>query len=390
MIIEEIQRCASERVAYDIFIIANRLEERTGQSFIEICVNASANAAPSVDTLKTRLEVIKKKSNIRRAEYIMQNSIEMLRNGDDGAVDMAISNLMALDKGQQKYEWTMHEAAITAINQIEHAYKNQNNGLIGIPTGLKDINEQMGGFHKSDLIVIGARPAMGKTAIMLNMMIGSGVRCGVFSSEQGHDQIAQRAIAIKSGVPVHNMRTGRLEDEHWSAMTAGVASLINSNCIINDNPVVTIQDIQRQSRKWARQDGVKAIFIDYAQRIKSVSQYRDITQLMGEVVPSLKSLARELDIPVIVLAQVKRDVETRTNKRPLMGDLADASIFEKEADQIIMLYRDEVYNPDTEFKGIIELLYEKNRHGPTGGIRAAWIGSCLQVKDLAPDFYTKQ
>lgn len=388
MVFEEVGRCLAENIAADLFIIIDRLNNRTGRDHTDSCLLMARDAAPSEETLKTRSEVVKKQSGIRKAQAIAHELLNQLSEGNDQAIDSTISELMAIDKGQDKYEWTMHEAVVKAVEQIDYAYNNKDGGLIGLPTGLEDINQKMGGLHKSDLIILAGRPATGKTAAALNMMIGSGVRCGVFSSEQGHDQIAQRAIAITGGVPVHAMRTGQLRDEHWSALMAGTKLLTDTNCIINDNPVITIQDIQRQSRKWVRQDGVRMIFVDYAQRIKSATRHRDITALMGEVIPSLKSLARELDIPVVVLAQVKREVESRSDKRPLMGDLSDASIMEKEADQIIMLYRDEVYNPDTDLKGVIELIYEKNRHGPTGKICASWHGETLRVRNLTQDHWS--
>lgn len=390
MIFEEIGRCHAENMATDVFIIADRLQNRTGQNYENLCLNLASKALPTEESLKTYAGAVKKQAGIRKAQAIMHDALNGLLEGNDSAIDLAISELMAIDKGQDKYEWTMHEAVKVAVEQIDYAYNNKDGGLIGLPTGLEDINQKMGGLHRSDLIIIGARPAMGKTAVMLNLMIGSGVRCGVFSSEQGHDQIAQRAIAITGGVPVHAMRTGQLNDDHWSALMAGTKLLVDTNCIINDNPVITIQDIQRQSRKWVRQDGVQMIFVDYAQRVRSVNNHRDLLTLMGEVIPSLKSLARELNIPVVVLAQVKREVESRSDKRPLMGDLSDASIMEKEADQIIMLYRDEVYNPDTELKGVIELLYEKNRHGPTGKICASWQGETLRIRNLSPDSFKPQ
>lgn len=387
-IYSEIQALITENTVYDVTTVADRLEKNTGMNYLPQCIDASRVATVKVDLAKHKAEIVRKQAMKRKAMMIVAEGNNLLSSGEDSAVDFIISELMALDKGQDKYEWTMQEAASAAVKNVEDAYKRHlEGGTVGIPTGLSDINRQMGGFHKSDLVIIGARPAQGKTAVSLNMMIGSGVRAGFISSEQGHDQIGQRCLSIAGGVNSHNMRSGKMQDEDWSGMIAATERLLQQNCLINDNPSITVQEVIRQARKWKHQDNIEILFIDYAQRIRSARNHKNITDVMGEVIPALKSLARELDIPVVVLAQVKREVESRNDKRPLMGDLADASIMEKEADQVIMLYRDEVYNPDTEQKGIIELLYEKNRHGPTGRIKAAWRGEFLQVRDLAPEHF---
>jgi len=390
-IFSEVQAAVTENLAYDVITIADRLEKNTGLNYLPQCAEAAAVATMKVDLAKHKASLIKKKALMRKAKSIISDGAFQIDQGNDGAVDYLISELMALDKGQDKYEWTMKEAANAAVANVELAYKRANEGgTVGIPTGLKDINEKMGGFHPSDLVIIGARPAVGKTAVSINMMIGSNVRAGFISSEQGHDQIGQRCLAVAGGVDMHNMRSGKMQDNDWSGMVAATERLLQTNSLINDNPSITIQELVRQARKWKHQDNIEILFVDYAQRIRSSRNHKNVTDVMGEVIPSLKSLARELNIPVVALAQVNREVDKRPDKRPLMGDLSDASIMEKEADQVIMLYRDEVYNPDSEKKGIIELNYEKNRHGPTGRISAAWLGNCLQVRDLAPDFYTQQ
>lgn len=388
MILQEIQALTAIGEPYDVIILANKLESKTGSNYLPICAQYASNGTTNVKVAKYKAEMIRKQARIRKAESILSEARQMIASKDENAVDFAISELMALDKGQDKYEWTMQEAASAAVKNVELAYERKNNGgTVGISTGLADINNKMGGFHNSDLIIIGGRPATGKTAVALNMMISSNVRAGVISSEQGHDQIGQRCLAIAGAVNTHNMRSGNMMDSDWSGMMAATERLLQANSLINDNPTITIQELARQARKWKHQDNIEILFVDYAQRIRSTRRHDNVTSIMGEVIPTLKDLARELEIPVVTLAQVRRDVDTRADKRPLKGDLADASIMEKEADQIIMLYRDEEYNPDSSEKGIIELNYEKNRHGPTGRIKAAWRGECLQVKDLTHNYY---
>lgn len=387
-IYSEIQALITENTVYDVTTVADRLERSTGMNYLPQCIDASRVATVKVDLAKHKAEIVRKQAMKRKAMMIIAEGNNLLSTGEDSAVDFIISELMALDKGQDKYEWTMQEAAKAAVSKVEESYKRHlEGGTIGIPTGLSEINEKMGGFH-NDFIVIGARPAMGKTAVMLNMAIGTGVRTGIFSSEQGHDQIGERCLAIAGTVSMHNMRTGKMEAEDFDKMMIGADRLLKTNSLINDNPSITIQELVRQARKWKHQDNVDVIFVDYIQRIRSTTKnQKNVTEVMSEVVPTLKSLQRELGIPVVALAQVNREVDKRTDKRPLQGDLSDASIIEKEADQIIMLYRDEAYHDESDLKGIIELNYEKNRHGPTGRIKASWRGEFLQVRDLAPDHY---
>lgn len=220
------------------------------------------------------------------------------------------------------------------------------------------------------------------TALMLNLALGSDSRCGIISSEQGHDQLGLRCISIDGNVSSHNMRTGDLNDADWCKITASSSRLINKNIWINDKSSITIEEIQRKTREWVYKYDIEILFVDYIQRIKTTKQFPTKIAQVEEVTVGLKNLAKELGIPVVALAQVNRECEKRPNKRPHMGDVADASIIEKECDSMIILYRDEVYSDDSPDKGIAELDVVKNRHGPTGVIRAAWRADYLQFKNM--------
>lgn len=380
----------SESRAYDTVTIADQLEKVTGMNYLPVCADMARQGTSSVDLAREKARVISESARKRRAISILQNATNDVGSGDSDAIDRAISELMSLDATESKHEHTMREAALAAVNNVEIAYERaKGGGTVGIPTGIKDLDEKMGGFHPGDLIVVGARPSVGKTAFALNVCIGSQQKWGIVSTEQGADQIGQRCIAISGGVSMHNMRSGRMQDEDFSGMMRAVNVLEQTDSMINDKPATTVQDIIRQARKWKHQNNIQGLAIDYAQRIRSSTRHESPRLLMLEVVPALKTLALELNIPIVLLAQAKREVDSRPDKRPGLADLAEAAIFEQEADQIVTLYRDEVYNPDTEQKGVMELLYVKNRHGPTGFIRSAWRGEFLQIKDLAPEQFQK-
>lgn len=388
VIYKAIAKNVSDSRAFDVVTIANQVEQDTGDNYLPVCADMARFGTVSVDLAKEKARIIAESARKRRAIHILQNATNEVGSGDTDAIDRAISELMSLDATESKHEHTMREAALKAVENVERAYERaKSGGSVGIPTGIKDLDEKMGGFHAGDLIVVGARPSVGKTAFALNVAIGSKEKWGIVSTEQGADQIGQRCIAIAGGVSMHNMRSGRMQDECFEGMIRAVHVLEQTNSMINDKPATTVQDIIRQARKWKHQNNIKGLAIDYAQRIRSTTKHESPRLLMLEVVPALKTLALELNIPVVLLAQAKREVDSRPDKRPGLADLAEAAIFEQEADQIITLYRDEVYNPDTEQKGVIELLYAKNRHGPTGFIKAAWRGEFLQVRDLAPEHF---
>jgi replicative DNA helicase len=312
---------------------------------------------------------------------------ELLRSADEYGIeagDRAINELMNLNSHKDQTEYSETDCVSAAIREAEDRNEGISNTTIN--TGISSIDNLLGGFQNSDLIIVGARPGMGKTALMLNFAIHSGVPAGVFSTEQGHAQVGARYISIAGGSSASRMRSNSMTDTDWAQATVGVSEMKKRNIRLDESTQPTIIDIQRKSRKWKHQHGIRVIFIDYIQRIKPLDEKLPTHKQLEQVVVGLKNLARELDMPVICLAQVNRNVDSRGDRRPSMGDLKDSGSIEQEADQIMMLYRDEVYNPESEDKGIAEISIEKNRHGPTGVIRAAWIAQSMQFKDLAPQY----
>jgi replicative DNA helicase len=285
---------------------------------------------------------------------------------------------MNIDVIEQKHSHTMAEAAMAAIEKAQATAKND--GVTGLPTGLSLLDKAIGGFQSPDLYVIGARPAMGKTSVILNMMLNHDSSVGFFSTEQPADQIGLRAISATSAVSARKIRIAEFSHEDETAMSMAVFKLASSKIHIYDKGYLHINELMREARRMKYNFDVGAIYVDYIQRIKSGNKERRLE--VAEVVTSLKSLARELKIPVIGLAQVNRKVEERNDKRPHMGDLLESGVVEQEADVVMLLYRDEVYNPQAGEKGVIEILIDKNRHGPTGNLKFAWLPETMQIKDL--------
>jgi replicative DNA helicase len=244
--------------------------------------------------------------------------------------------------------------------------------------------------HDKSLYITNDYTMTHNTSVLLNFANSHTEQCGIISTEQPAEQIASRLISINGRVNSSRMRNGTLEEYDWTKITNSVHHLhVNNNIWINDKPGINILELIRQARKWKHQYDIKALYIDYIQRIKWTDLRLAKWEQVGNVVMSLKELGRDLDIPVIALAQVNRDVEKRGNARPNMGDLANSSEIEKEADVIMTLYRDEVYIKDSDQKGIMEINVCKNRHGPTGTAMVAWNEKCMRIDDLVPQTYQK-
>nr|WP_258009718.1 DnaB-like helicase C-terminal domain-containing protein [Stenotrophomonas maltophilia] len=260
--------------------------------------------------------------------------------------------------------------------------------LPGIPTGLNALNDILGGWHPGDLTIIGGRPAMGKTAFLGGLIEAAADakwRPGVISAEQPAVQLALRRLSAVSQVSATQLRTGNLEDEDWSLLQAGMAKALDRDMWIYDRSAVTLDELVGIARKWKHTHGIGCLFIDYAQRI--TVPRADRTTEVSQVARGMKNLARDLDIPVISLAQVVKAVDQRQgDKRPNAGDLANSDELTREADQILMLYRDEVYNRETQDRGIAEILIEKNRHGPTGFKKVAFLSETMRFADLGREF----
>lgn len=381
MIYSEILSIVRNGEIPDVITIANNLSRQTCDNWLPLVTQIFANSY-STKSVRQHANKIRLEFRRRQATAIFYDAIENLKRQDGlDAVDQAISDLMAVNQLSENYDHSYLDCANGAYQIIERNYHA--GGLTGITTGLRDIDSRIGGWQPTDLYVVAARPAMGKTAFVLNSMLRGNVSTGFISSEQGHDQIGLRSLSIDGGANAQRLRIPTTMTDHdWSIVSNSMKNLVDKQIRVYDNPVVTIQHIQRMARKWAHQYKIKILYVDYIQRIKGDPRLPKHEQV-NDIVTGLKNIARELNIPVVALSQVSRMVESRNDKRPNMGDMADSSSIEKEADVVMTLYRDEVYNEQTQDQGICEISIEKNRHGPTGVIRAAWIGECMQVRDLA-------
>lgn len=332
-------------------------------------------------------EIIKKASKKRKALSILKVTEHLLvEDNNFDAIDSAIKSLMAIEVSKSAHSHTLNDGIKRTLGELEELFEGR--GPKPIPSGFTDIDETTGGFHKTDLVVIGARPAMGKTALLLNLLNAARNQpIGLISAEQDIVQVTKRLLAMNGQIDNRKLRTARFEDDDWSRLTAAVSLMKDNEVYINDKPGINIAEVLRQAREWKFKYNIQALYVDYIQKIYGTYRDKNKVEQVSEVANTLKNLAKELEIPVVALAQVKRSVEERANKRPMMGDLSDASEIEKEADEIWTLYRDEVYCPDTQDKGIAEIVICKSRHDSTGTIRTAFVGKHLKFLNLTREHY---
>ncbi len=311
----------------------------------------------------------------REARAIAAELADAAGRRDAGAVDAAIAALMALHAEDADCEHTAKTAMRAAFDEINAAF-DAGGAIVGVPTGLHDLDETLGGLHDSDLIVVGARPAMGKTGLLLGMVMAGSEHgpVGLISAEQPASQVGLRWIAGGSNVGVGKLRAAKIDSEQWPRVSDAVSRLSNRPVRIFDRSSPDIAEVARIARRWKQQHGIKALYVDYLQKLEIAAQAKAPKhERVGCIARALKNLARDLNIPVVALAQVARKVEERENQRPGMSDLADSSEIEKEADQIMTLWRDQS-NPKAEVAAA-EINVVKNRHGNIGTVHCLWRGA---------------
>lgn len=279
-------------------------------------------------------------------------------------------------------------AAVERIDTLFH----QDSSYTGVPTGFPDLDRMTSGLQQSDLVILAARPSMGKTALAMNVAEHAAIKqeqpVAVFSMEMSGEQLAMRLMSSLGRIDQHKVRNGRLEDEDWPRLMSAIGILNEAPLFIDDTPGLNPMELRARARRLMReQGGLGLVVVDYLQ-LMQVPSGRDNRALeISEVSRSLKGLAKELNVPVLALSQLNRGLEQRPNKRPVMSDLRESGAIEQDADVIVFIYRDEVYNEDSPDKGTAEIIISKQRNGPTGTVRLAFLGQYTRFENYASDDY---
>lgn len=279
----------------------------------------------------------------------------------------------------------VRQIVMNAMDKIETAAKNKGS-VTGIPTGFIDLDYRTAGMQPSDLILVAARPSMGKTAFELNlaqyMAFKKNLTVALFSLEMSKEQLVNRMFSLESNVDAQKLRTGQLNDEEWERLIESAGTIGKSKLIIDDTPGISIAELRSKCRKYKLEHDLSIIMIDYLQLMSGSGRTESRQQEISDISRSLKALARELSVPVVALSQLSRAVEQRPDHRPMLSDLRESGAIEQDADVVMFLYRDDYYNHDSPDKGVSEVIIAKQRNGPIGTVRLAWLPQYTKFANL--------
>ena len=333
--------------------------------------------------------IVRDKSMLRGLGQAASDIHEMVHDGVGTPAEMlesAEQKIYALRKGErgdslEHIGTVLHKVfdRLTELSQSDSA-------IPGLSTGLRDLDMKINGLNKSDLLLVAARPAMGKSAFALNLAVNVAKKyqktVAVFNLEMSREQLAMRLLASEGFLDMQKLATGKLSEEEWNKLCMASASLAQTDIRIDDNPTITVADINAKCR---RLDNLGLVVIDYLQLMNGSGYGKgggeNRVTVVGEISRALKIMAKELNVPVICLSQLSRAVESRTDKRPILSDLRESGAIEQDADAVMFLYRDEYYHENTEDKGLAECIVAKNRHGETGTVKMQWFGSYQTFTD---------
>lgn len=379
----------------DLVTLLNRLKEKDVPPEVSSLdfVRDIIVTVPTAANVKSYANIVYEKSVLRRLIKINEEIANSCYAGKDKLEDILADTekrIFDLLQSRNSGEFVpIQQVAMNVLDKIEQAY-NSKSTVTGIPTGFIDLDYRTSGMQPSDFILIAARPSMGKTAFVLNLVDHVAVRkqmpCMVFSLEMSKEQLVNRMLSMESNVDSQKLRTGTLSDTDWDAVVEGIGTIGDSKMIIDDTPGISIMELRSKCRKVKLEYGISMVIIDYLQLMTGSGKTGDNRQQeISEISRSLKALARELNAPVIALSQLSRACETRQDHRPMLSDLRESGAIEQDADVVMFLYRDDYYNkdPDNELKDIAEVIIAKQRNGPIGTVQLRWLPELTKFVNLA-------
>ncbi len=365
----------------DLVTLQNRLKEKelppelSSLEFIRDLVAAvpiSANA-------KYYANIVKEKAILRKLIQVTEaitNECYSGRESVDSILEDTEKKIFDIVQNKSAGDFvSIDKIVLQSLESIEAASKSKGS-VTGIATGFYDLDYRTAGLQPSDLILVAARPSMGKTAFVLNIAehvaVKSHVTTAIFSLEMSKDQLVKRMLAMNSKVDSQAIRSGELKDDDWTKLVESVKTIGNSSLIIDDTPGISISELRSKCRKYKLEHNLGLVIIDYLQLMTGNRKSESRQQEVSDISRSLKALAREINAPIIALSQLSRAVEQRPDKRPMLSDLRESGAIEQDADVVMFIYRDDYYNHDTEEPGVAEIIIGKQRNGPTGTVKLGW------------------
>ena len=355
-------------------------------------ITSLSTIVPTTSNVKYYADIVKEKSVLRQ---LIKASNDIINLGYENSVKveevLERAEKRIFDISQEKASddfKSINLVLMDAYDMIEKLYTNKSD-VTGITTGFKDLNKKINGLQRTDLILIAARPAMGKTAFSLNLVQNAALKgdasVAVFSLEMSKEQLVQRMLSSQSSVELKKIKTGTLNDNDWPRIIDAMAVLSDAKIHIDDTPGIKISELRSKCRKLKIEKGLDLVLIDYLQLMEGEGNNESRQQEISKISRSLKILAKELNCPVVALSQLSRAPEQRADHRPMLSDLRESGAIEQDADIVMFLYRDEYYHADSESKNIGEVIIAKNRHGETGSVELVWLGEVQRFGDKLRD-----
>jgi replicative DNA helicase len=362
-----------------------RLEQVGGATKLSALTASTPSAAHAVQYA----EIIANKATLRRLISASSTIGELALAGDmklDDALDKAEQTLFGVSRKHLKTSFTLVKDVLNeTFERIDNLHENRGQ-LRGVPTGFHDLDNMLAGLQGADLVIIAARPSMGKTSLALNMALtaarDSHFAVGIFSLEMSKEQLIDRLLSTQSGIDAWKLRTGNLAADDFEKLSEAMGKLADAPIYIDDTAFMTVMEIRTKARRLKTEKGLDMLIIDHIQLMEGSRSYEGRVQEISEISRSLKALAKELDIPVIAVSQLSRAVEQRPRKIPQLSDLRESGSIEQDADVVLFVYREEYYEPDTERKNIADIYIAKHRNGPTGKVELYFDANRMTFRDL--------
>ncbi len=401
MIFAAIQELAEKQVPFDVVTISealtkiDELDDAGGLAYLSVL----AKDTPSAANIVAYANIVRDRSVLRQLIHIGSDISESAFNTEglstSDLLEKAEKSVFEIAEQRQKGQvgfTPIKELLGTAVEKIEALFEQEGN-ITGEGTGFTDLDEMTSGLQPGDLIIVAGRPSMGKTTIAMNMAenvaVGSGKPVAIFSLEMPGDSLAMRMMSSLGRIDQNKVRTGKLDDDEWPRLTSAINLLAETKLFIDDSPGLTPNEVRSRARRLTRDHGqLGLIVLDYLQLMQSPASGDNRVAQISDISRGLKTLAKELNVPVVALSQLNRNLEQRPNKRPVMSDLRESGSIEQDADVIMFVYRDEVYNEDSPDKGMAELIIGKQRNGPIGTVRLTFLGKYTRFENCAHDAYS--
>lgn len=369
----------------DALIVQKKIDVIGGEIYL---ISLQENMA-SIGLIEQHAQIVKEKSVLRSlinsATEIISNCYSQNEPTIDMVLDQAEKTIFQISDKRVSQNFVQLNIWLKKTFQHLSDIKSHSKGVTGIPTGYNTLDAMTSGFQKGDLIVVAGRPSMGKTAIALSLVSNAarqGYSVGIFSLEMAAEQLTLRLLSSESGIAHHNIRNATITSQEWIDLTHVAAKLADAKIFIDDTAMLDSMSLRAKARKLKAAHGLDLLVIDYLQLLHSPKKHENRHQEVSEISRSIKALAKELEVPIIALAQLSRAVDSRMDKRPMLSDLRESGAIEQDADVIAFLYRDVVYNPETEHPSLTELIIGKQRNGPTGTVYLNFVRELTKFEDV--------